>query len=172
MYSNRIRLFPRRKLGEDEGPQKGRLPLVIDITTLQNLYGVPLVKAAKILGISLTTLKQVCRRLGIQRWPYQKPRKVETVLLPTLTDTLTDRSVKTSAEDVDDDAAEAMESIEVDHESGSVPDSEAQRAPSSPDWEIRDVTSEDSEDCLIPEELVPIAPEWIHWYIECSDGAV
>ncbi|EKX53850.1 hypothetical protein GUITHDRAFT_100816 [Guillardia theta CCMP2712] len=169
MFSNRIRLFPRRKLGEDEGPQKGRLPLVIDITTLQNLYGVPLVKAAKILGISLTTLKQVCRRLGIQRWPYQKPRKVETVLLPP---SLTDRAIKSSLSDVGDGVDETVESIEVEHEDESVADSEAHRAPLSPDWEIRDASSEDAEESLVPEELVPIAPEWIHWYIECTDGMV
>ena len=30
-------------------------------------------EAAKTLGISLTTLKQICRRLGFPRWPYKRP---------------------------------------------------------------------------------------------------
>lgn len=30
-------------------------------------------EAARTLGISLTTLKQICRRLGFPRWPYKRP---------------------------------------------------------------------------------------------------
>ena len=36
------------------------------------LFGVPQPLAAKELGISLTALKQICRKLGIVRWPYQR----------------------------------------------------------------------------------------------------
>jgi len=32
-------------------------------------------EAAKRLGISITALKQVCRKLGITRWPYHRPCK-------------------------------------------------------------------------------------------------
>ena len=39
------------------------------------LFGRPQPEAAQILGISLTTLKQVCRRLGVTRWPYRRPSK-------------------------------------------------------------------------------------------------
>lgn len=56
---------------------KGRPPTKVDLKCLEATFNWPYVKvsqpcAAKILGISLTTLKQVCRRLGVSRWPYRR----------------------------------------------------------------------------------------------------
>ena len=52
-----------------------RPPSKVDIEQLQMLFEQPQPEAAKRLGISLTTLKQVCRRLGVSRWPYRRSSK-------------------------------------------------------------------------------------------------
>mmetsp|Transcript_33971 Transcript_33971/g.106478 ORF Transcript_33971/g.106478 Transcript_33971/m.106478 type:complete len:224 (-) Transcript_33971:92-763(-) len=68
-----ISLFPRRKQGEVELPKKGRPPLTIDMSVIESMYTIPQVEACKILGISLTAMKQLCRKLGLDRWPYRRP---------------------------------------------------------------------------------------------------
>jgi hypothetical protein len=68
----KVHLFPRRKAGDDIFPEKGRLPVKVDRETVESLFGVPQPDAARALGISLTSLKQVCRKLGVTRWPYQR----------------------------------------------------------------------------------------------------
>lgn len=35
-------------------------------------YHMPIVTAARQLGVSMTVLKQECRLLGLKRWPYRK----------------------------------------------------------------------------------------------------
>jgi hypothetical protein len=56
-------------------PEKGRLPVKVDRETIQTMFGMPQPDASRALGVSLTALKQVCRKLGITRWPYQRPCK-------------------------------------------------------------------------------------------------
>jgi len=70
-----VRLFPRRKLSGGDVPEKGRAPLKVDIVAIKSLFGRPQSEAAGELGISLTALKQICRKLGVPRWPYQRPGK-------------------------------------------------------------------------------------------------
>jgi len=52
--------------------RKGRPPVKVDEGAMRLLFGVPQPLAAKELGISLTALKQICRKLGVVRWPYQR----------------------------------------------------------------------------------------------------
>ena len=40
------------------------------------LFGMRLVDAARSFGVSLTTMKTVCRRLGIERCPYSRTGRV------------------------------------------------------------------------------------------------
>lgn len=49
--------------------------MALDLATVQRKFGLPQQDAAKELGISLTSLKQVCRKLGISRWPYYRLAK-------------------------------------------------------------------------------------------------
>jgi len=70
-----LHLFPRRKAGDNVFPEKGRLPVNINLQTIQTMFCMPQPEACKALSISLTALKQVCRKLGITRWPYQRPCK-------------------------------------------------------------------------------------------------
>lgn len=49
--------------------------MALDLATLQSRFSLPQADAANELGISLTSLKQVCRKLGISRWPYHRLAK-------------------------------------------------------------------------------------------------
>jgi len=65
-----VRIFPRRKAGEKggQGPEKGRAPLCFDVAALEPLFALHQKDAASTLGISVTALKKVCRKLGIHSW--------------------------------------------------------------------------------------------------------
>ena len=70
-------LYPRRK-NADHGnaavqqPQRGRKPIAIERSTLEAVFHMPQPDAAKQLGISLTSMKQVARKLGLTKWPYRR----------------------------------------------------------------------------------------------------
>ncbi|EKX42776.1 hypothetical protein GUITHDRAFT_111146 [Guillardia theta CCMP2712] len=44
----------------------------LSLQALSPLFHTPQDQAAHVLGISLTSLKSACRRLGISRWPYKR----------------------------------------------------------------------------------------------------
>lgn len=60
----------KRKLA----PRMGRPPVKVDSSAVRALFGIPQPSAAKTLGISLTSLKQLCRKMGVARWPYRRGR--------------------------------------------------------------------------------------------------
>ena len=68
------------RLHEGCVPGRGRRPTKIERRVVEGLFSVPQTDAARKLGISLTTLKQACRRLGIMRWPYQRHVHESTAL--------------------------------------------------------------------------------------------
>eukprot|EP00961_Rhodomonas_salina_P239919 3241196-Rhodomonas_salina.1 len=41
------------------------------------LFHLPLDEAAEAIGICSTALKNVCRKLGVSRWPYRRVRRSE-----------------------------------------------------------------------------------------------
>jgi hypothetical protein len=83
----KVQLFPRRKTGpkasrdagvalsREESFPRGRQPTLIDYETVASHFSVPQGIAASMLGISVTSLKAVCRRMGVHRWPYRRVRK-------------------------------------------------------------------------------------------------
>jgi hypothetical protein len=80
-----VRIFPRRKAGQNTRhncPEKTRAPLKIDVNTIQPLFGLPQKDAARILNISVTALKKVCRKLGFHRWSCS--RKTTAVRAPAV----------------------------------------------------------------------------------------
>jgi len=76
----RVLLYPRRK-GDARGdarsdaPQRGRKPVSLELATVEAKFDLPQPEAAMELGISLTSLKLVCRKLGLKKWPYRRPGK-------------------------------------------------------------------------------------------------
>jgi len=75
--TDRVHLFPRRKAGAGAVPvTKGRQPVELTRSAISAMFGMPQPHAARDLGISLTALKQVCRKLGIVRWPYMRSSKI------------------------------------------------------------------------------------------------
>ena len=70
--SNSVLLYPRRKGNCGQLPPKGRKPMALDLAALQDKFTLPQPDAARKLGVSLTSLKHVCRKLGLKRWPYRR----------------------------------------------------------------------------------------------------
>ena len=71
-----VPLFPRRKAGDLPFlPSRGRAPMRIDRDMIVALFNMPQTQAAQHLRISTTALKQVCRKLGVSRWPYTRGKK-------------------------------------------------------------------------------------------------
>ena len=84
-----VHLFPRRKHSEHEVPQKGQAPVLVQRETISALFGRPQGEAAQELGLSVTTLKKLCRKLGVARWPYSRssrksktPAKIDVQSIP------------------------------------------------------------------------------------------
>ena len=67
--------------GRKDGPaspdvhrsKRSRDPVKFTLQSIEPFFHVPQVQAARALGVSLTTMKQICRRLDIVRWPYRRP---------------------------------------------------------------------------------------------------
>jgi hypothetical protein len=71
-----VLLYPRRKQADRgnaavQQPQRGRKPIAIERSTFEAVFHMPQPDAAKQLGISLTSMKQVSRKLGLTKWPYR-----------------------------------------------------------------------------------------------------
>jgi hypothetical protein len=67
------RVYPRRKAGEIV--RSTNKPVVLTREMLEPFFGTPLRNAAWHMGLCPTALKSVCRKLGINRWPYQQSRR-------------------------------------------------------------------------------------------------
>ena len=66
---SRVTVFPRTKRGDGARGKGALLPVVLDRQLVSSRFHLCLNEAAKSLGIAETTLKQACRKLGLQRWP-------------------------------------------------------------------------------------------------------
>jgi hypothetical protein len=65
-----VRIFPRRKGGEQTCAdcQAGRACLQLDLSAIEPLFTTTQKNAARRLGISVSALKKVCRKLGVHSW--------------------------------------------------------------------------------------------------------
>eukprot|EP00961_Rhodomonas_salina_P298775 3938363-Rhodomonas_salina.1 len=68
-----VLVYPRRKHGQERLGSE-RPPVVVTREYLESNYNIPLTVVAKNLNISATVLKQLCRRVGIAKWPYKRPK--------------------------------------------------------------------------------------------------
>ncbi|KAL6781484.1 hypothetical protein ACKKBG_A11345 [Auxenochlorella protothecoides x Auxenochlorella symbiontica] len=76
--------------GSDSGPSRTRSTrrklskhgVLASSITLEDVaahFHLPADKACQQLGISLTVLKRVCRRVGVDRWPYRRVKSLERI---------------------------------------------------------------------------------------------
>ena len=77
--SHTVRLFPRRKMNDNVRESHGynqreRQPHLFDASAIADYFCFVQSDAARQLGISVTTLKKVCRKVGIERWPGPRRR--------------------------------------------------------------------------------------------------
>jgi hypothetical protein len=68
-------IFPRRKAGQSKRQADNEAPVKLTPESLEEIANIPLVAAAKKLGISKTALKNACRNLGLKRWPFRRRRE-------------------------------------------------------------------------------------------------
>ena len=54
-------------------PRRKRAPSSFSRDIIEPYLTMPLAQAAAALGLSVSSLKRICRRIGIDRWPYQRP---------------------------------------------------------------------------------------------------
>jgi hypothetical protein len=95
-----VLVFPRRKIGQGDSVspetdrqyqyQRRRRPCEFTYAAIAERFDRPQAEAARAFGISITTMKQICRQLSIQRWPYRRPRRAhlkapDGSLLPSCT---------------------------------------------------------------------------------------
>jgi hypothetical protein len=58
--------------GSEYKPVRGRPPIKLSWASIEPYFCRPQPEAAKALGISLTSLKVVCRKQGLLKWPYRR----------------------------------------------------------------------------------------------------
>ena len=63
-------IWPRSKHGQDDAFRVSK-PVFLDEATVSKFFHLPLYKAAAKLGISNTSLKTACRKVGLKKWPYR-----------------------------------------------------------------------------------------------------
>ncbi|EKX53201.1 hypothetical protein GUITHDRAFT_100911 [Guillardia theta CCMP2712] len=68
-------VLPRKKRGQ---PKVRGMRVSLSKEDIQKLFHLRQVEAAKLLGLSLTALKSVCRKVGVLRWPYSRDRQQST----------------------------------------------------------------------------------------------
>ena len=60
--------------GAKKMTKHGRYTSDITLEEMKRYYHLPAYEAARRMGIGLTILKRLCRKFGVQRWPYQRRR--------------------------------------------------------------------------------------------------
>jgi hypothetical protein len=87
--SGAVRIFPRQKLGDGRTASeperlRGRKPLLVSREMVEAKFQLKQKDAAIEFGISLTAFKQVCRKLGVDRWPYRRPNRASAAAAGTV----------------------------------------------------------------------------------------
>eukprot|EP00960_Hanusia_phi_P049375 759523-Hanusia_phi.AAC.1 len=70
-----VKVNARTRIQDGSGRKTRKVELTVNM--LEPLYHTRQEDAAAILGVSLSSLKSSCRKLGISRWPYSRKRNDE-----------------------------------------------------------------------------------------------
>ena len=73
-FRPRVRGEKKRRELAEAGLSAHKRPMKVSAKLLAAFFRMPLVRAAEKLGMSKTGLMSMCRKLGIQRWPYWAAR--------------------------------------------------------------------------------------------------
>ena len=52
----------------------------LSLSDLSKYYHLPAIHAAPLLGICISSLKRICRKKGLERWPYRKVSALDTMI--------------------------------------------------------------------------------------------
>eukprot|EP00960_Hanusia_phi_P039371 753865-Hanusia_phi.AAC.2 len=160
-------------------PDRPQSPLGVQLSleTITPLFHTRQEQAAKLLGISLTSLKCACRRLGISRWPYKRGTRNVTVSNASESSfeevALWFPQRSSPSADNSGDSANPADTSHVTEGSGKerhqiVPPAVQDLHASTKDVEDFNVL----EAATSHEELSQDSRnmiEWIHWYINCGE---
>ncbi|EKX34097.1 hypothetical protein GUITHDRAFT_155840 [Guillardia theta CCMP2712] len=142
----------------------------LDLNMISTLYNMRQEDAATTLGISLTSLKIACRRLGLKRWPNSRVAAGSPILVEHDN---TDAGAGSSTRPLAENNHGATEPLELfDDEVGdlSLLD-EMDDACTGSSTESRNDTSEQPRS--IDHDAVPLDENWIKWFLQCDeDGPV
>mmetsp|Transcript_45857 Transcript_45857/g.110378 ORF Transcript_45857/g.110378 Transcript_45857/m.110378 type:complete len:293 (+) Transcript_45857:71-949(+) len=61
---------------------KAQQPIALSRALLSSLFHLPLSEASYRLGLSATSIKKVCRKIGIAKWPYKSKRRAPAASSP------------------------------------------------------------------------------------------
>ncbi|EKX49951.1 hypothetical protein GUITHDRAFT_104346 [Guillardia theta CCMP2712] len=159
----------------------------LDLSKIKSLFHLRQEEAAKTLCVSLTSLKVACRRLGINRWPYER------VFTSSASNAQPSSSKPQDSSGEGPQRAEAQSLMRSTSEMGDsfTMDSCPSSSYCSPQEELEEreeassmLEEEGKEEeeevevgpCSVPSQLVTnptcttaIDSEWLDWYISCND---
>jgi hypothetical protein len=110
-------ILPRRKAGQTAVDRDTVEPVILNRALLQSLFHLPLATASSRLGLSATSIKKVCRKIGIIKWPYKSCRKRSPTGDKTSSSSSTSsHSEEEEEEEEEEEGQEEIEEIENESE--------------------------------------------------------
>eukprot|EP00960_Hanusia_phi_P049379 759523-Hanusia_phi.AAC.5 len=129
-------------------PGTSTRPVEITLDRLRPLFHLRQEIAAEILGVSLSSLKTSCRRLGLNRWPYTRFNSNEGgSFIKVLVENSTTTTLQTEA----------------------VNEGQITRVHLEEAFQPQACQSTPSSSYAIVDEDILLDPEWILWYISLDD---
>ncbi|EKX42779.1 hypothetical protein GUITHDRAFT_111149 [Guillardia theta CCMP2712] len=155
-----VTVIPRTRVG---APIPAPIEVTLNLDTIRPLFTMKQEDAAKQLRISVTSLKAVCRQLGIARWPYTRGPKATTTREENKTHPPATRSVTS-------DTTADLEMFSEDNDNSDGQETSGQQFEGSNQRK----ESEGSGDSLLDEiegsRTEVMDQVWIEWYMSGTDA--
>ncbi|EKX48542.1 hypothetical protein GUITHDRAFT_105684 [Guillardia theta CCMP2712] len=160
MQAAAVKVNARTRVQDGSGRKTRKVELTVN--ALEQFYHMRQEDAAAILGVSLSSLKSSCRRLGISRWPYSRKRNEEHDTFVSVLLNNGDESFSLSNEQdfqhsqtSSDSSSQEMKDQEDDHEDN-----------------IEGLSESGSEHTESAEGAEVVDSKWIRWFIEVGDSDI
>jgi len=138
----------------------------LDLNMISTLYNMRQEDAATTLGISLTSLKIACRRLGLKRWPNSRVAAGSPILNERDNAEAGAGSSAKIVEEGDHAGTEPLELLEDEGGDLSLLD-EIDDACTGSSTDSRCALSEQSSG--LDQDALPLDETWIKWFLQCED---